>query len=195
MEKKDRKLPIYTLVLKDDAENSGFNYVALTDEPAIERNWFAFNKEMKFSIDEERKIITGPLIIADLPIYRRTDEMGEFYVVFDKTQTELMVQKFMRMGYQNNVNEQHDPNKIVEGVTMFEIFIVDSQRGIKAPEGFNNITEGSVFCSYKIDNEVIWGKVKDGTFMGYSVEGFFDLVPQEPTLESQIISIIDSIQE
>lgn len=235
---KDRKLPVYTLVLKEDAEDSGINYVALVDEPAIERNWFAFKKEnniikckkcaseinllevpepgmgyikclkcdcvitqkemmqqeFKFAIDTERKIITGCLMIADLPIYRRSEAMGEFYVIFDKSQIEQMVQKFMRMGYQSKVNEQHDPSKLVDGVTMFESFIVDSQRGIKAPNGFENITEGSWFGSYKVDNEAIWAKVKDGSFMGFSVEGMFDLVPQKPTLESQIIDIIDSIQ-
>ena len=196
MEKKikDRKLPIYTLVLKDDTEESGVNYVALVDEPAIERNWFAFKKEFKFAVDQERKIITGCLMVADLPIYRRSEAMGEFYVVFDKAQIEQMVQKFMKMGYQSNVNEMHDPSKTVQGVTMFESFIVDSQRGIKAPNGFEGITEGSWFGSYKVDNAEIWAKVKDGSFMGFSVEGMFDLVPQKPTLESKIIDIIDSIQ-
>ena len=196
MEKKikDRKLPIYTLVLKDDTEDSGVNYVALVDEPAIERNWFAFKKEFKFAVDQERKIITGCLMVADLPIYRRSEAMGEFYVVFDKAQIEQMVQKFMKMGYQSNVNEMHDSSKTVQGVTMFESFIVDSQRGIKAPNGFEGITEGSWFGSYKVDNAEIWAKVKDGSFMGFSVEGMFDLVPQKPTLESKIIDIIDSIQ-
>jgi len=190
----DKKLPIYTLVLKDNVEDSGVNYVALVDEPAIERNWFAFNKEFKFKADEERKIITGVLMIADLPIYRRSEKMGEFYVIFDKAQIEMMVQKFMRLGFQNNVNEQHDPSKILEGVTMFESFIVDNQRGIKPPNGFENITEGSWFGSYKVDNEDVWAKVKDGSFMGFSVEGMFDLVPQKPSLESEILKIIDSIQ-
>jgi hypothetical protein len=190
----DKKLPVYTLVLKDDVEDSGVNYVALVDEPAIERNWFAFNKEFKFKADEERKIITGALMIADLPIYRRSEAMGEFYVIFDKAQIEMMVQKFMRLGFQNNVNEQHDPSKILEGVTMFESFIVDNQRGIKPPNGFEGVTEGSWFGSYKVDNPEVWAKVKDGSFMGFSVEGMFDLVPQKPTLESKIIDIIKEIQ-
>jgi hypothetical protein len=190
----DRKLPIYTLVLTEDLEDSGINYVALVDEPAIERNWFAFNKEFKFKADLERKIITGCLMIADLPIYRRSEKMGEFYVIFDKMQIELMVQKFMKLGFQNNVNENHEASKKVEGVTMFESFIVDNQRGIKAPVGFENITEGSWFGSYKVENEDIWNKVKDGSFMGFSVEGMFDLVPQKKTLESEILEIIESIQ-
>ena len=192
---KDRKLPVYTLVLKDGMdEESGVDYVALVDEPAIERNWFAFKKEFKFKADEERKIITGCLMIADLPIYRRSEAMGEFYVVFDKGQIELMVQRFMKLGFQSNVNEMHDSNKRVSGVTMFESFIVDSQRGIKAPTGFENITEGSWFGSYKVDNPEIWAKVKDGSFMGFSVEGMFDLVPQKAELESKIIDIIEAIQ-
>lgn len=189
----DRKLPIYTLVLKEDAEDSGVNYVALVDEPAIERNWFAFNKEFKFKADEERKIITGALMIADLPIYRRNKELGEFYVIFSKAQIELMVQKFMRLGFQNNVNEMHEPSKKVDGVTMFESFIVDNQRGIKPPTGFENVTEGSWFGSYKVENDEVWNKVKDGTFMGFSVEGFFETVPQKPSLESEIIKIIEEI--
>lgn len=191
---KDRKLPVYTLVMKDESDESGVNYVALVDQPAIERNFFAFNKEMRFSADEERKIVTGALIIADLPIYRRNESMGEFYVVFDKAQIELMVQKFMRNGYQSNVNLMHDSNEKVDGVTMFESFIVDSKRGIYPPKNFENITEGSWFGSFKVDNESVWQEIKAGTFKGFSVEGMFDLVPQKATLESQIIDIIDSIQ-
>lgn len=193
----NKKLPIYTLVIKEDSEDSGVDFVALVDQPAIERNWFAFKDEKPFTFqaDEERKIITGALMIADLPIYRRDNELGEYYVVFDKSQIETMVQKFMRKGFQNNVNEMHDPNKKVEGVSMFESFIVDSQRGISAPKGFEGVPEGSWFGSYKVDNEEVWNKVKMGEFMGFSVEGMFKPVPQEKTLESEILDIIKEIQE
>jgi len=193
----DRKLPIYTLVLNEDGEDSGIDFVALVDAPAIERNWFAFKEEkpFKFVTNEERKIVTGALMIADLPIYRRDNELGEYYVVFDKSQIETMVQRFMKKGFQNNVNEMHDASKKVEGVSMFESFIVDSERGVSAPRGFEGVPEGSWFGSYKVDNEEIWGKVKSGEFMGFSVEGMFKPVPQEETLESEILNIIKDIQE
>ena len=190
---KPKKLPIYTLVMKDELDDSGVNYVALVDQPAIERNFFAFSKEFKFAADEERRIVTGPLMIADLPIYRRNETMGEFYVVFDKAQIELMVQKFMRNGFQSNVNLMHDSQEKVGGCTMFESFIVDKQRGILPPKGFEKITEGSWFGSYKVDNEEVWNMIKSGTFQGFSVEGLFDLVPQQSSLESQILDIIESI--
>lgn len=182
------------MVLKEDSEDSGVNFVALVDEPAIERNWFKFNKQMTFKADYDRKIITGALMVADLPIYRRSEEMGEFYVVFDKAQIELMAQKFMKRGYQSNFNLMHDEDMQVDGVTMFESFIVDKERGIAAPKGFEDIPEGSWFGSCKVENEGVWAKIKAGEFLGFSVEGMFDLVPQKPELEQKIIDIIDSIQ-
>jgi hypothetical protein len=76
---------------------------------------------------------------------------------------------------------------------MFESFIVDNQRGIKAPKGFEDVPEGSWFGSYKVENDLVWSMVKEGKFQGFSVEGMFDLQPQEPTLEQQIIDIIKEI--
>ena len=45
MEKKTKnpKLPIYKMVI-NPTDDSGVDYVALVDQPAIERNWVAFDK-------------------------------------------------------------------------------------------------------------------------------------------------------
>lgn len=190
----DKKLPIYKMSISDD-EESTVSYVALVDNPATERNWFAFSKEMKFKVDEQRRIITGALMVADLPIYRSSEKMGEFYVVFDSLQIEKIVQKFFKQGNTANVNMMHDANKQVDGVYMFESFIVDSRRGIKAPEGFTGITEGSWIGSYKIDNDEVWTSVINGTFRGYSVEGMFDMEIQKKSQEQEIIDLIDEIAQ
>lgn len=192
MEKKI--LPIYKMTINEDDESS-VSYVALVDHPATERNWFAFNKQMKFKADAERKIITGALMIADLPIYRSTKEMGEFYVVFDKTQIEKIVQKFFRQGNTSNVNMMHDATKQVDGVYMFESFIIDKSRGINVPDGFDGITEGSWMGSYKVDNDEVWTSVVNGTFQGYSVEGMFDMEIQKKSIEQEIIDTIDEISQ
>lgn len=192
----ERKLPIFNLVINDEDE-SGVSYVALVDDPAIQRNWFAFNKqEFKFVADVERRIITGALMIADLPIYRSNASMGEFYVVFDKIQIEKCVQKFFKNGNTANVNMMHDAERQVNGVYMFESFIVDSSRGIKAPEGFTGITEGSWIGSFKVDNDDVWNNyVKTGEFKGYSVEGMFEYEPQSVKKESDIDEIVQSIEQ
>jgi len=196
----EKVLPIYRLTIKDEDDKMGVNYVALVDEPAIQTNWLAFNGQMKFAMDKERKIITGALMLADLPIYRRSEKMGEFYVVFDKFQIEKIVQRFMKNGFTDNVNKMHDAKQTVDGVYMYESFIVDSQRGVRPPVGFEDAPEGSWFGSYKVDNEDVWNNfIKTGEFKGFSVEGVFDLVPEgdakEKDIMKQIVDIIASITE
>lgn len=178
-------------------DESGVSFVALVDDPAIKRNWFAFNdQQFKFKADSDRRIITGALMIADLPIYRASKEKGEYYVTFPPTTIEQIVQKFFKQGNTSNVNKMHDSEKQVDGVYMFESFIVDSTRGIKAPEGFAGITEGSWIGSYKVENEDVWQNfIKTGEFQGFSVEGMFDMEVQELSIEAQILQEIEELEK
>jgi len=154
-------------------------------------NFFNFKVQ-----SEERRIITGALMVADLPIYRYNESIGEFYVTFDKPTIEKIVQKFFKYGNTSNVNKMHNPNMQIDGVYMFESFIIDSERGIKVPDGFDGITEGSWFGSYKIDNEDVWQNfIKTGEFKGFSVEGLFDMEIQNKSIEQEIVDIIDEISQ
>ena len=129
-------------------------------------------KEFAIQSEEER-IITGPAMLADTPIYRN-DERGEYYVVFDAPTIKKIAQKYFAKGFQNNVNLQHDKGQIVEGVTVFESWIVDSKRGIAPMKGFENVPEGSWFISMKVNDDATWQKVKAGEIKGFSVEGVFE---------------------
>ena len=173
------KLPIYKMTINPNDEESGVSYVALVDEPAIQVDWFAFNSVAKFkAVDKDRRIITGALMIADLPIYRNDPKMGEFMVVFDAPTIEQIVQKFFKRDMSRNVNEMHDTP--IEGVYMYESFITDKSRGILAPKGFKDVPDGSWFGSYKVDNDDVWEDfIKTGEFKGFSVEGMFDLQPMK----------------
>lgn len=195
------KLPIYKLTIDESIEDeSGVEYVALVDNPAIERNWMAFNehKPMKFAIEnEEQRIVSGPLMVADLPIYRRDDKIGEYYAVFDAQTIMQIVQKFFKNKYNTNVNIMHDSNEKVDGVFMFESFMINRERGINPPKGFEGLTNGSWFGSYKVENDSVWREIKSGTFKGFSVEGPFaqTIYDEKPKSKiDEIIDIIDSIK-
>ena len=186
------------MVLKPgDMLNFGVDAIALVDEPAIERYFQAFNnqKPMCFQVsNEEQRIITGPLMIADLPIYRR-DANGEYMAVFDAGTIKQIALKFFALGNNKNVNEMHDPTAKVPGVIMFESFLIDSSRGISTPKGFPAVADGSWFGSYYVANDDVWAKVKDGTFRGFSVEGFFEHVPDTPVSdETAALAIIDAVR-
>jgi hypothetical protein len=132
----------------------------------IERQNFAIQ-------DEEERIISGPLMLADTPIYRN-DDNGEYYVVFTKETIKKIAQRFFKKGYQSNVNLMHDQGNLTEGMTMFESWIKDDKRGIKAMKGFEDVPDGSWFGSFKVDNDEVWKLVKEGKVRGFSVEGQFN---------------------
>lgn len=156
------------------------NFIGLVDRPAIEKNFQAFNeKKLKaqFTLNEEKRIISGPAMIADMPIYRKDDQLGEYFVVFDKAAIQSIVEKFSAKGYLKNFNLFHDAQQQVEDVTIFSSFISDIEIGIKPPKGFEDVAEGSWFISAKVNNEAVWQKVKAGEIKGFSVEGIFGYVP------------------
>lgn len=189
------KLPIYKLVINDEADETGVDFVALVDQPAIQIAWHKFDhvKPFEFKVEsDEKQIVSGPLMVADMPIYRR-DSSGEYYAVFDANTIEQIVLKFSKNKAQNNVNLMHNNERIVDGVFMFESFIIDRKRGIMPPIGFEELTDGSWFGSYKIENKDVWSMVKEGTFQGFSVEGVFGQVKVDEQPQNEIEQLIEDI--
>ncbi len=190
------ELPIYRFVVSEDDE-SEVTAVALVDTPAIEMNWQAFNSFKSFAADKEKRIISGPLMVAELPIYRR-DEQGEYYGLFTAEDIYNIRNKFFKKNYTQEVNAMHDSNQMIEGVYMIESFIIDSERGIHSPSGFK-LPNGSWFGSYKVDNEDVWNDfVKTGEFKGFSVEGVFGMekIDRKPqSIIEQVIEIVKQIED
>ena len=186
---KENKLPVIYLTI-DDNEEAGVEAVALVDTPAIEREWMAFNKQKAYRFEvtsEDKRIISGPLMVAGLPIYRRDEEGKEYYVVFDADTIRKIVYKYMKQGRTDSVNEMHET--ALDGVFMFESFIVDEMK--PTPKGFSELPEGSWFGSFRVENDDVWQQVKEGDFNGFSVEGLFS-EDRELTIDRQIIEEISA---
>lgn len=165
------KLPIYNIVL-GDAE--GITKMSLVESPAVESDFLAFDKQekMKFSMDEEQHIVFGCALRADFPIYRESEEFGQYYVVFSKDTIKQLYEKFMKDKHIMDVNVDHSDD--VNGVYMIQSFIKNSNAGMN-PVGFEDISEGSWFVAYKVENEEVWEKVKTGDFKGFSVEMYSNI--------------------
>jgi hypothetical protein len=132
-------------------------------------------KQERFSIvNEDKRIISGALMIAEELIYRNNESMGEHYVKFSADTIKAIVIKFAKKQYNQNVNLMHDPKQKVEGVTMFESWLTDSERGILPMKGFENVPDGSWFGSFYVENDEVWKSVKSGDYKGFSVEGMFE---------------------
>lgn len=136
-----------------------------------------------FSIQsEERRIITGPAMIAEKPILRRAEDGSTYYVKFSAETIAKAVKMWAMQNKYNAVNAEHaNP---VGGMHLLESFIVDKQRGINAPEAWADAPEGSWFLSYYVQDDAVWQAIKDGKFKGFSIEGYFTDTPADPAAET-----------
>lgn len=135
------------------------------------------SKSFTFAIqNEDKHIISGPLMLADALIYRNNSKFGEHYVKFSAETIKEIAIKFAKKGYQQNVNLMHDSNMKLDGLVMFESFIVDKERGILPMAGFEDAKDGSWFGSFYVENDKAWQLIKEDKVRGFSVEGFFDYV-------------------
>jgi hypothetical protein len=176
------------------------SFVALVDRPAIERNFLTFKEQQKFAINEDRRIISGPAMLADLPMYRKDEAFGEYYVQFDAPTIFEIVQKFNAKGYMQNFNLFHDEAQQLSDVTIFNSFISDKSLGIAPMAGFEDVADGSWFISAKVENDATWNKIKDGTVKGFSVEGIFQyvklsLAKPQLTSDQKLKIIMDLLSE
>jgi hypothetical protein len=153
----------------------------------IDRKGFAIQ-------DEDKRIISGPLMIANQRIFRTDPELGEYEVFFSPETIKKIAIKMAKKGFHNNVNLMHNADMKVSGVTLFEVFQSDKSRGIRAMKGFEDLADGTLFGSMYVENPVAWQMIKDGFIKGFSVEGNFGMKKKDEYLEQfeKIVDILNS---
>jgi hypothetical protein len=186
---------LWQLDIDETDLNTGVEYVAVVDDPAILRMWqtFAAHKVNYQIASQDRHIVQGPLMIPNMPIYRSDDIHGDHYVMYSKESIEKIVRKFFRQNNTGNVNLMHIPSATTKDVYMIESFIIDSSRGIHAPDGFTNLPEGTWFGTYQVANPEIWKMVQDGTFRGFSVEGYFGYTDPTEVDQTKVENLINAV--
>ena len=191
------KIEVFELVIDIDDE-SGVTAIALVDQPAIESNWMAFSQQIehKFAVkDEDKRIIEGYFMVADLLIPRIGEHGEKFFVKFSAKTIEAIREKQSRLGMTNNFNLMHDPKQIADGVFMLDNLIIDNERGKVAPKEFEKVPNGSLWGSAKVDNDEIWEQIKAGEFRGFSVEGMFKQLEPVSMDEDLINKLRETIQD
>lgn len=194
----NKNLPIYEAYIDTGDTQTGMFVISLVHEPAIESDFLSFSKDkvqMKYKIvNEEQQKVFGAVAIADKPIYRIDESGFEYYIVFNKETISKMAEKYFKMGLQNNVDTDHN-FKLEDGVTLTQMFIKDSEKGIN-PTGFEDVTDGSLFAEYHIENYEVWKDIKEGKYKGFSLAGDFfinEKPNEEEQLYNEILDMIDKI--
>ena len=183
------KLETIELFINETEASDGIDAISLVKFPAIEENWVALNKhKIEFkSIDEDKKIIIGLALVPDKEIYRRNGE-HEYNIIFSKDTVKKAAQLYLKRLKVNNATLEHQ--------TEVESWIVENPEIDKTKLYGLNAVEGAWAVVMSIQNEKVWKEVKDGTYLGLSVEGYFSdeqKLSAEQNIEEELINKIKEI--
>ena len=165
-------MKIIELILDEEQDEIGVDAISIVESPAIESDFVALkNEEIKLAeVDKDKRILMGALLIPNKPIYRNGDE-GEYYIYFSKETIVKASQMFLQNGNQSNSTLEH--NKPLDGLTLVESWIVESEQDKSRHYGLN-VPVGTWMGSVKVNNSKIWKDyVKTKKVKGFSIEGYF----------------------
>ena len=192
---------IVELILDEQQMASGIDAISIVEAPAIESNFVALKShEVKFAkVDAEKRILMGPILIPDKPIYRKQiidGELDEFYIYFSKDTVRKASQMFLMKGNQANATVEHELS--VQGVCMVETWIKEDMEKDKSAIYGMTDPVGTWMGCLKITNDDVWNDAKDGKFKGFSIEGYFAdkmKMSKQPSLLDEVKDLLLEYQK
>ena len=186
----EKKILIELFIDEADKEN-GLDIISFVSAPAIEKDFMHFNKEVKEfkfkSTDEEKRIVTGACMIPNQEILRLDAEGKPYFVFFTEDTVAKAQEVFAKYGKTKTTNFEHEDSTL-EGATVIESWIVKDPKNDKSNALGFDVPVNTWMISYKVDNDELWKKVKNGEVNGFSIEGVFSKnivkMSEEKTLEA-----------
>jgi hypothetical protein len=173
-------LPTYKITIdeayNDGTEPLGVDAIAFTSNPAVLVKGVAFKSQAKSHFADEKKYrITAPAMIP-MDIYRRDDEMGEYYVQFSETEIDTIFKDFMlNLNNRNLFNLEHEGDQIVPAYIL-EAWLVDNPDADKAKSTFGiSVPKGTLMVTAQVTDTEYYNKLVEAGQVGFSIEGFLGL--------------------
>ena len=170
----DKKILI-ELFIDDKDQDNALDMISFVSAPAIEKDFMHFKEQkekFEFKSDEEKRIVTGPAMVPNQEIIRMDAEGNPYFVYFTEDTIVKAQEVFSKYGKTKSTNFEHSTG--MRDVTVVESWIVTNPANDKSNAlGFKDIPKGSWFVSYKVDNDELWTKIKNGDVKGFSIEGVF----------------------
>jgi len=183
-----KDLDTIELFIDETKEDDGIEAISLVESPAIEENFVALSKhKVEFkTVDSDKRIIVGLALVPDKLIYRRRGDY-EYNIVFSKDTVRKASELYLKRLKLNNATLEHD-DQMTTGVSVIESWIVEDPEKDKTALYGLNAVEGAWAVTMKIDNEEVWEDVKQGKYLGLSIEGMFsDNVDVEEIEASEVL--------
>jgi hypothetical protein len=191
-------MQILELLLDEQQMASGIDAISIVQSPAIESNFIALNNhKVKFAtLDSEKRILLGPALIPNKPIYRKQDG-AEFYCYFSRGTVKKASELYLQRGNQNQATLEHAVK--IQGLCLVESWVKEDMEKDKSAMYGMTDPIGTWMVAMKVENDEIWNEyVKTGLVKGFSIEGYFvdkgqvsmSVVPKEEDRIKEVISIL-----
>ena len=164
---------IIELIL-DDEEAIGVEAISVVENPAIESDFIALNKqEIKLAeINKEKRILMGAALIPNKQIFRHDPNTdSDYYVYFSKETVRKASELYLKHNNHHKATYQHQDR--VSGVLTVESWIIEDTKLDKSTLYGYSLPVGTWMVKLKISNDEIWSKIKEGELKGLSIEGYF----------------------
>jgi hypothetical protein len=165
-------MEIIELIINEE-NGDGVFAISLVDKPAIEQDFMHFNNQapLKFAeIDEDQRLIAGPILVPNKLIYREKQNGEPFHVFFKPSTIKQASELYLQEGRQGSATAHHlSP---IKGVTMVQSWIVNNSEidTYKSYQPEVELPKGSWYGVFKVENDEVWQSVKAGEFKGFSIE-------------------------
>ena len=178
----------------DESGMTGIDAISIVENPAIESDFIFLSKQSKVKlaeVDKEKRIIMGPALIPNKPIFRVHKE-EEYYIYFSEETVRKASELYFKNGNQSNATLEHEVE--VEGLTTVESWIVEDTEMDKATKYGFDVPLGTWMVTMKVDNDIIWDEfVKTGKVKGFSIEAYLahrvDMARMEKVSEEELDNI------
>ena len=116
---------LYELRIEDDTDE--VFAISLVESPAIESTFVYFDKEViQFAkIDNEQRMLIGPILIPDKKILRVDGEGNPYHVFFSKETVKKLAQNYLMKKYTDKATLEHDAT--IKNVNLVESWVKDGK--------------------------------------------------------------------
>ena len=157
------------------------------------------NASLRFStVNEDQRIVAGPLMVANKMIFRREEDGTPYYVYFSPSTIKKIQEKWSKTRVHNQTDVEHN-GEVTEQNTLLEQWIVESPEFDKSRYyGFGPLPKGTWFGVYKVNDDETWKAIKKGDLKGFSIEGNFVEKAQrveETAEDAQLRKILDIVRK
>jgi hypothetical protein len=165
-------MDVIELFINDNEDLDGISAISFVKQPAIEENFVALSQQkVEFkSIDDDKRVVVGLALVPDKEIYRRQGDY-EYKIIFSKDTVKKASHLYLKQLNNNNATLEHE--KDAQGISVVESWIVEDVESDKSKIYNLNAVKGAWAVVMKVDNDEIWKDVKEGTYLGLSIEGIF----------------------